>query len=184
MAEVLIVEDDARLSRMLQAALIEAGRDLGLGRFRTFVHVTLPLSRQPILAALLIMPLFMARYGLYVLSMWAVMSIAAIGLNLTLGYAGQISLAQGAFVGIGAYAAGILTTAYGWPLLAVLPLAVALCFAIGWGLGYPALPPLATGAFIIGKRARRPGGTAAADRRTRRRHCPPSGRARGIDPFA
>ena len=28
--------------------------DLGLGRFRTFVHVTLPLSRQPILAALLI----------------------------------------------------------------------------------------------------------------------------------
>lgn len=92
-----------------------------------------------IVAALLIMPLTMARYGLYILSMWAVMSIAAIGLNLTLGYAGQISLAQGAFVGIGAYAAGILTTAHGWPLLAVLPLALALCFAIGWGLGYPAL---------------------------------------------
>ena len=31
------------------------------------------------------------------------MTIAAIGLNLTLGYAGQISLAQAAFVGIGAY---------------------------------------------------------------------------------
>jgi branched-chain amino acid transport system permease protein len=81
----------------------------------------------------------MARYGLYVMSMWAVMSIAAIGLNLTLGYAGQISLAQGAFVGIGAYAAGILTTGYGWHLMAVLPLAMVLCFAIGWGLGYPAL---------------------------------------------
>jgi spermidine/putrescine transport system permease protein len=38
----------------IDPALIEAGRDLGLGRFRTFVHVTLPLSRQPILAALLI----------------------------------------------------------------------------------------------------------------------------------
>ena len=36
------------------AALIEAGRDLGLGRVRTFVHVTLPLSRQPILTGLLI----------------------------------------------------------------------------------------------------------------------------------
>ncbi len=34
--------------------LIEAGRDLGLGRARTFIHVTLPLSRQPILTGLLI----------------------------------------------------------------------------------------------------------------------------------
>ncbi len=39
------------------------------------------------------------------------MTIAAIGLNLTLGYAGQVSLAQGAFVGIGAYAAAIMTVA-------------------------------------------------------------------------
>jgi len=38
----------------IDPALIEAGRDLGLGRFRTFVRVTLPLSRQPILTALLI----------------------------------------------------------------------------------------------------------------------------------
>ncbi len=38
----------------INPALIEAGRDLGLGRIRTFVHVTLPLSRQPILTGLLI----------------------------------------------------------------------------------------------------------------------------------
>jgi ABC-type spermidine/putrescine transport system permease subunit I len=38
----------------IDPALIEAGRDLGLGRVRTFVHVTLPLSRQPILTGLLI----------------------------------------------------------------------------------------------------------------------------------
>ncbi|MDR0342490.1 MAG: ABC transporter permease [Nocardiopsaceae bacterium] len=38
----------------IDPALIEAGRDLGLGRARTFLRVTLPLSRQPILAALLI----------------------------------------------------------------------------------------------------------------------------------
>ncbi|MBV9792727.1 MAG: ABC transporter permease subunit, partial [Actinobacteria bacterium] len=38
----------------IDPALIEAGRDLGLGRIRTFVRVTLPLSRQPILTALLI----------------------------------------------------------------------------------------------------------------------------------
>jgi spermidine/putrescine transport system permease protein len=38
----------------IDPALIEAGRDLGLGRARTFLRVTLPLSRQPIMTALLI----------------------------------------------------------------------------------------------------------------------------------
>jgi spermidine/putrescine transport system permease protein len=38
----------------IDPALIEAGRDLGLGRIRTFVRITLPMSRQPILTALLI----------------------------------------------------------------------------------------------------------------------------------
>ena len=38
----------------IDPALIEAGRDLGLGRIRTFVRVTLPLSRQPIMAGLLV----------------------------------------------------------------------------------------------------------------------------------
>lgn len=87
---------------------------------------------------LLGVPWLLKPYGIYLLTMWCVMSIAAIGLNLTLGYAGQISLAQGAFVGIGAYAAAILTTnGYGFAAAALAgPL---LCFAIGWALGYPAL---------------------------------------------
>jgi ABC-type spermidine/putrescine transport system permease subunit I len=38
----------------IDGSLLEAGRDLGLGRFRTFVKVTLPLSRQPILTGMLI----------------------------------------------------------------------------------------------------------------------------------
>jgi ABC-type spermidine/putrescine transport system permease subunit I len=38
----------------IDGALIEAGRDLGLGRVRTFIRVTLPLSRQPILTGMLI----------------------------------------------------------------------------------------------------------------------------------
>jgi len=87
---------------------------------------------------LLIVPFALGRYGLYILSLWSVMTIAAIGLNLTLGYAGQVSLAQGAFVGIGAYAGAILTT-NGWPMIVALLVAVALCFVVGWLLGYPAL---------------------------------------------
>jgi branched-chain amino acid transport system permease protein len=89
-------------------------------------------------ALLVAAPFGLKPYGIYLLSLWAVMTIAAIGLNLTLGYAGQISLAQAAFVGIGAYTAALLTT-QGWPLATAFVVAPAMCFAIGWLLGYPAL---------------------------------------------
>src|ERR1041384_955505 len=91
-----------------------------------------------ILAGLIAAPFGLKPYGIYILTLWAVTTIAAIGLNLTLGYAGQISLAQGAFVGIGAYAAALLTT-HGWPLGSAYVVAAGACFAIGWLLGYPAL---------------------------------------------
>jgi branched-chain amino acid transport system permease protein len=91
-----------------------------------------------VVAGLIAVPMNFNRYGLFILSQWAVMTIAAMGLNLTLGYAGQVSLAQGAFVGIGAYAAAIMTS-QGLPLTAALAVAIVLCFAIGWVLGYPAL---------------------------------------------
>jgi branched-chain amino acid transport system permease protein len=83
-------------------------------------------------------PFWLKPFGVYQLSMWVVLTIAAIGLNLTLGYAGQVSLAQGAFVGIGAYTVALLTQA-GCPFAPALVAAAVLCFVIGWVLGYPAL---------------------------------------------
>jgi branched-chain amino acid transport system permease protein len=106
---------------------------------------------------LIAVPFGLPAYGVYVLNLWALTTIAAIGLNLTFGYAGQVSLGQGAFVGIGAYVAALLTTR-GWPFAASYVLAFAACFAIGWGLGYPALRvrrpylafiTLAFGAFVF-----------------------------------
>jgi branched-chain amino acid transport system permease protein len=88
---------------------------------------------------LLLAPLGLRPYGIFILSMWAVMTIAAIGLNLTLGYAGQISLAQAAFVGIGAYITAWLTTKGAWPFWPTYVLGFVSCFAVGWLLGYPAL---------------------------------------------
>ncbi len=88
---------------------------------------------------LLAAPLGLKPYGIFILSMWAVMTIAAIGLNLTLGYAGQISLAQAAFVGIGAYITAWLTTKGAWPFWPTYFLGFASCFVVGWALGYPAL---------------------------------------------
>src|SRR5690348_3409297 len=83
-------------------------------------------------------PFLLKSYGIYLLSMWAVLAVAAIGLNLTLGYAGQISLAQGTFVGIGAYCVALLVP-LGVPHPVAFLAAGLLCFAVGWGLGYPAL---------------------------------------------
>jgi branched-chain amino acid transport system permease protein len=83
-------------------------------------------------------PFMLKPFGIYLISMWAVLTVAAIGLNLTLGYAGQVSLAQGAFVGIGAYTAALLTQA-GCPFVLAFLAAGLLTFAIGWLLGYPAL---------------------------------------------
>ncbi len=89
-------------------------------------------------AAAVVAPFFLKPFGIFLISSWAVLTIAVIGLNLTLGYAGQISLAQGAFVGIGAYTVALLTPA-GVPFPLAFIAAGFLCFAIGWLLGYPAL---------------------------------------------
>src|SRR5215510_7997591 len=83
-------------------------------------------------------PFFLKPFGIFLISTWVVLTIAAIGLNLTLGYAGQISLAQGAFVGIGAYTVALLTP-LGVPFFVAFLAAGLLCFAVGWLLGYPAL---------------------------------------------
>src|SRR5215831_12433552 len=83
-------------------------------------------------------PFFLKPFGIFMISMWAVLTIAAMGLNLTLGYAGQVSLAQGGFVGIGAYTVALLTQV-GCPFALAFVAAGGLAFAIGWILGYPAL---------------------------------------------
>ncbi|WP_428624010.1 branched-chain amino acid ABC transporter permease [Sedimenticola sp.] len=98
---------------------------------------TLILSLIGILA-LVIAPFGQTNYIIYVLTSWLMFSVAAMGLNLTLGYAGQISLAQASFMGIGAYVTAQVTLAgyhwvFGWLL------AMGSTFGIGLLLGYPAL---------------------------------------------
>jgi len=78
------------------------------------------------------------RYGTYILTLWLVTSIAAMGVNLIVGYAGQETLAQAAFVGIGAYLTAITTKA-GVPFGLAFAASGLLTFAIGIALGFPAL---------------------------------------------
>ena len=91
------------------------------------------------IAALAAAPQFLSgTYIVYVLCSWLIFAIAAMGLNLTLGYAGQISLAQASFMAIGAYTTALLTMA-GWHWIIAMPIGLVLCFVVGLALGFPAL---------------------------------------------
>ncbi|NVP58422.1 branched-chain amino acid ABC transporter permease [Mycoplana rhizolycopersici] len=98
---------------------------------------------QPILialgiAALLVAPIGQGNYIIYTLCSWLLFSIAAMGLNLTLGYAGQVSLAQAGFMGIGAYITALMTlNGIHWSVAALI--SILSSFAVGLLLGYPAL---------------------------------------------
>jgi branched-chain amino acid transport system permease protein len=90
------------------------------------------------LVLLLAVPPFLKSYGIYLFSYWLVFVIATMGLNLTVGYAGQKSLGHAAFFGIGAYTVAVLLQA-GVSFWLALPVALAGCFVIGLAVGFPAL---------------------------------------------
>ena len=92
-----------------------------------------------LLALYAILPLFLKNYGIYLMTLLCVYLMAAFGLNLIVGYAGQMSIGQAAFYGIGAYIAGILMVKMGISFWLVLPVAAIACFVIGLALGFPAL---------------------------------------------
>lgn len=84
-----------------------------------------------------ITPLVMSPYINFQLSMVVVFAVAILGLNILMGYAGQISLGQSAFVGLGAY-----VTAFGvqrgWPLIFVFLLACIIPAVLGFLVAIPA----------------------------------------------
>jgi branched-chain amino acid transport system permease protein len=91
-----------------------------------------------VLAFMVAVPPLLKNYGVYLFSTWLIFVIATMGLNLTVGYAGQKSLGHAAFFGIGAYTVAILMKA-GFSFWLGLPLAMVACFGIGLALGFPAL---------------------------------------------
>ena len=92
------------------------------------------------LAALALVPLASpSGYLLHVLIVVFLYVILAAGLDLVMGYCGQYSFAQGAFYGIGAYAAAILHRDLGLDFWQTLPLGVLSAGAFGLLLGIPSL---------------------------------------------
>src|SRR5664279_950911 len=86
-----------------------------------------------------ILPTVLNSYDIYLMTLLCVYLMAAFGLNLIVGYAGQMSIGQAAFYGIGAYIAAILMTKMGVSFWFALPIAAIACFVVGLALGFPAL---------------------------------------------
>jgi branched-chain amino acid transport system permease protein len=85
------------------------------------------------------LPLLGSVFADTVMALAGLYAIVAVGLNLLFGYAGKISFGHNAFMAMGAYASGILTTGAGLPPLAALVAGAAGTGAVAFLLGAPIL---------------------------------------------
>ncbi|MFW5730517.1 MAG: branched-chain amino acid ABC transporter permease [Desulfonatronovibrionaceae bacterium] len=87
---------------------------------------------------LLAAPFFFSSYQVSLLNLINIAVIGAVSLNLLTGICGQISLGHGAFIGVGAYASGVLTL-NGWPFLAAVLAGSGVTALVGMIFGIPSL---------------------------------------------
>jgi branched-chain amino acid transport system permease protein len=102
-----------------------------------------PAARYAMLAFLLLMyvavPVFASAYQIYVVDTILVACIGALGLNLLTGYAGQISIGHGGFLGVGAFTSALLTTKAGLPFWVCIPAAGLVTALVGLLFGIPSV---------------------------------------------
>lgn len=92
------------------------------------------------LALLATIPLTVSNsYVLGLLTLLAIYGILLIGLDVTVGYLGQVNLAHAAFLGLGAYAAGLSVSLLGFSMLGALFLSMIVGLVLGGLLAFPAL---------------------------------------------
>ena len=92
-----------------------------------------------VVSCLLLVPALFPDFLVYQFSVVLTYAIAILGLNLLMGFNGQISVAQGVFFAVGAYTTAIFMTRYGVNCFATLPIAVATSTLLGVLVGIPAL---------------------------------------------
>lgn len=88
---------------------------------------------------LLLLPLWLSEAKTNLASLIVIFGIVGISLVVLTGWAGQVSLGQVAFVGIGCAVAGALTSRLGWDLLLTLPAAGIVGAVVAVVIGYPAI---------------------------------------------
>jgi branched-chain amino acid transport system permease protein len=101
------------------------------------------------------LPLELSGYHQGLAARVAIYYVAIVGLNILIGYTGQISIGHGAFMAIGGYTTAIMSNYHHTNLIATLPLSFAITFVCGLAVGIPALRlsgvylALATFAFAV-----------------------------------
>jgi branched-chain amino acid transport system permease protein len=92
-----------------------------------------------IILALLPFLLIKNAFIITILSLVGIYALASLGLNLIMGYSGQISIGHAAFMGIGAYVSTLLTINYNIPIVFGIILGGITAFLFGILIGFPAL---------------------------------------------
>ncbi|MBW2094624.1 MAG: branched-chain amino acid ABC transporter permease [Deltaproteobacteria bacterium] len=92
-----------------------------------------------LLCALAALPFMVKNYYIYMANYMAINVIVAVGLNILVGYTGQISLGHAGFFAIGAYGTVLLMAKAHFPFLLALPVAALAAAFFGFLLGLPAL---------------------------------------------
>ena len=104
-------------------------------------RIKTPLAQASILfgAAIAVIGIVRNPYYVGIIVFLGINLIITSGLSLLMGYAGQISLGQAAFYGLGAYATGILTTRFGLPVILSLPASILFTAGVAFLVGKPTL---------------------------------------------
>lgn len=98
-----------------------------------------PWALLVLLALMATLPFLVNPFYLGVVVLGAIYAVAIIGLHFLMGLTGQLSLAQGAFFGLGAYTAAILSTRFEVPFYGTMAATVVSGVVIGLALGYATL---------------------------------------------
>jgi branched-chain amino acid transport system permease protein len=108
--------------------------DMAIVRTRTQWGLLLGL-----LVVLFTAPLYLSGYWIGVFNSIGITLIAAIGLNVLIGYCGQLSIGHAGFIAVGAYTSAILTTRFGVPFLAALISSGIMAGLVGIVFGLPSI---------------------------------------------
>jgi branched-chain amino acid transport system permease protein len=92
-----------------------------------------------VLAVLILTPLLVKNFVIFQMTQLLVYGLAVLALNILTGGSGQFSLGQSAFYAVGAYTSAVLMEQYNVNYVLTLPISGALCFAVGFLFGQPAL---------------------------------------------
>src|SRR5437764_4086251 len=118
------------------------------GIFKTSYRADMAIHRVPLarwsllvllLAAYTLVPLLASSYQMYVLDTILVACVGAVGLNLLTGYAGQVSIGHGGFIGVGAFGSALLGARAGLPFWLSVPLAGLITAVVGMVFGIPSV---------------------------------------------